>query len=105
LLMGPLLWNYFSYGNEEYPKMLILAFIFSTLLDSISAVIAMLGIARSQSDRIQYFFLASALISLGLQFMLRNLLGAYTVPLSLAIGDLIFILIILIRAVKKGVIN
>ena len=103
LLMGPLLWKYFSYGNEEYPKMLILAFIFSTLLDSVSAVIAMLGIARSQSDRIQYFFLASTLISLGLQFMLRNLLGAYAVPLSLAIGDLIFILIILMRTVKRGV--
>ena len=85
--------------------MLILAFIFSTFLGSISAVIAMLGIARSQSDRIQYFFLVSTLISLGLQFMLRNLLGAYAVPLSLAIGDLIFILTILIRAVNKGVTN
>lgn len=105
LLIGPLLWKYFSYGNKEYPNMLILAFIFSTFLDSISAVIAMLGIARSQSDRIQYFFLVSTLISLGLQFMLRNLLGAYAVPLSLAVGDLIFILIILIRAVNKGVTN
>ena len=105
LLMGPLLWKYFSYGNEEYPNMLILAFIFSTFLGSISAVIAMLGIARSQSDRIQYFFLVSTLISLGLQFMLRNLLGVYAVPLSLAIGDLIFILTILIRAVNRGVTN
>jgi uncharacterized membrane protein YadS len=101
--MGPLLWKFLSFGNARYPSALVLAFIFSTFLDSVSAVIAMLGIARSQSDKIQYFFLSSTLIALGLQFVLRNYLGAYAVPLSLAIGDLIFIFFILILFANKKV--
>lgn len=105
LFIGPLLWSYFSYGVGEFPRVLTLAFIFSTLLDSISAVIAMLGIASSQSDRIQYFFLASSLITLGLQIIFRNILGAYAIPISLVIGDLIFILIMYIFIAKKGVIK
>jgi hypothetical protein len=103
LLMGPLLWKFLSFGNTRYPSTLVLAFIFSTFLDSISAVMAMLGIARSQSDKIQYFFLSSTLIALGLQFVLRNLLGAYAVPISLAIGDLIFIFFTLTYFVNKRV--
>lgn len=92
LITGPFLWRYFSFGNSEYPQTLILVFLCSTYLDSIAAVIAMLGIARNQANAIQYAYLSSVVLALGVQYCFRNVWGWYSVPISLAIGDLIFVL-------------
>ena len=94
VITGPYLWRYLSFGNSEYPQTLILVFLCSTYLDSISAVIAMLGIARNQANAIQYAYLSSVVLALGVQYGLRNVLGGYSVPVSLAIGDLVFIVFV-----------
>jgi O-antigen/teichoic acid export membrane protein len=101
LLISPLLWNLLSFGNHEYPQALVIAFLFSTSLDSAAAVISMLAIAQNKSNKIQYFYLFSVLISFGLQFGLRNILMEFAMPLSLAIGDLIFIFFVIIGNTTK----
>lgn len=92
LITAPFLWRYLSFGNSQYPQTLILVFLCSTYLDSISAVVAMLGIAKNQANAIQYAYLSSVVLALGVQYWLRNIWGGYSVPISLAIGDLIFLL-------------
>lgn len=94
VMAGPSLWGYLSFGNSQFPKVLILAFLFSTCLDSISAVVAMLGIARDQKNAIQYAYLGSTVLALVLQYGFRSVLGGYSVPISLAIGDLVFIVFV-----------
>jgi O-antigen/teichoic acid export membrane protein len=94
VMAGPSLWGYLSFVDSQYPRVLILAFLCSTCLDSLSAVVAMLGIARNQKNAIQYAYLGSTVLALVLQYGFRGVLGGYSVPVSLAIGDLVFIVFV-----------
>lgn len=91
-ILGPILWRYLSLSHAGYPRVLILFFLVSTYLDAVSAVMAMLGIARHKDDRIQYVYFASTILALVLQYVMRYWWGVYSVPVSLLIGDLAFML-------------
>ena len=91
-ILGPVLWRYLSFSHAGYPRTLILIFLVSTYLDSVSAVMAMLGIARHKDDMIQYVYFASTILAMTLQYVMRYWEGVYSVPVSLIMGDLVFML-------------
>ena len=105
VILSPFLWTYLSFGNTEYPKALILFFLVAALLNSAATLYAMLGIARNQGTLVQYLFLVSTLISLGFQYGLRNILFVYSVPISIVIGDLIFIFFMSSFKIRKQLIK
>lgn len=93
IAIGPILWRYLSFGNIDYQMDLIMLFLVATFLDSISAILAMMGIAKNKGISIQLLFLGSTFFALLTQLIFQNFLDYFAIPIAIISGNLVFFLI------------